>query len=108
MKIEMVIKPKFETYYSYGFNDGVSIFKKNKKFGLINNKGDVVVESVYDYLSPNKNGVSIVSKNKKYGLIDKKGNIIIPIKYFRLYSSPENYLNKIYRIKPIRYSKSEV
>lgn len=56
---EYVIEPKYELFYSekkVGFDfasDGYVIVVKNKKFGVIDKKGNVILECKYDGLSGN-------------------------------------------------------
>lgn len=55
---------------------------KNKKYGLINENGTILVPPHYLDLSEAGNGLIIAQKSKnKYGLIDIHDNIIIPFDY---------------------------
>jgi hypothetical protein len=61
---------------------GLIKIKKNGKFGFINNKGDIVLEPVYDNVyASNPNGLAVVYKAKKYGIVNTKGTLIVPLEY---------------------------
>lgn len=51
-----------------------SFFAFNKKnygkWGVINNKGEIVIPMIFDYIRPVKNGLTIYVKDGKYGLIN--------------------------------------
>ena len=60
------------------FHEGLAFFEKNKKLGVINKMGDIIVEPTYDtqfILSDifYNDGMAMVRKNGKYGFIDKDG-----------------------------------
>ncbi|MDM1533860.1 WG repeat-containing protein [Myroides marinus] len=61
--------------------EGVAIYKSNTKVGLIDAKGQVVVEPKYDVIRPFVNGYAKVAVNKCWGIIDTKGSEVIPTKY---------------------------
>jgi hypothetical protein len=68
------------------FHEGLAFVEKDKKVGVINKMGEIVVEPTYDAV-PNlnslryENGFAIVQKNGKYGFIDKKGKEIVSCEY---------------------------
>lgn len=54
----------------------------NKKYGFINEKGDVAINYAYDCAYGfDNNGLASVRKNGKYGYINTKGVVVIPLKY---------------------------
>jgi len=55
------------------------------KYGVVNNKGQVIVPFEYDFISEFNQGLAKVEKNKKYGLMDINGNLVIPVMYESLY-----------------------
>jgi len=55
--------------------------KVNKKIGLINTKGEVLVKPTYDVIKNFRNGHAKVKLNEKWGMIDPAGNVVIPIEY---------------------------
>lgn len=57
------------------------IINKNEKFGVIDFKGNTLVDFNYDSISISNDDYVVVEVNGKYGVIDLKGNIIIPIQY---------------------------
>ncbi len=54
---------------------------KGGKWGAINEKGKMLIQSKYDYLAPFKNGVAIFDKNKILGLTDTNGFVLTKINY---------------------------
>ena len=80
-----------ENYSNYAVDQyGNYIFRKDKKFGLNNKKGRVLLEPIYEFISLWKNGKYIVSfrddKSNSYlsGLVNKKGKFLIPLKNERI------------------------
>lgn len=77
-------KEQIDNNYFYPEYKGeyIQVVDKNRKIGLIDNNGNVVVPCMYDYISEfDQKGLAIVSQNSKYGAIDKNNNIVIPLKY---------------------------
>ncbi|MBF25691.1 MAG: hypothetical protein CMP49_04150 [Flavobacteriales bacterium] len=76
------------------FNEGLAKFKNtsNGKWGFINNKGDVIIERIYDEATWFYNGHSIVEIDGKKGAINDKGDFIIKEKerYTELLLPTEN------------------
>jgi hypothetical protein len=54
------------------------------KWGYFNDKGELVIDFIYDDAEPFENGLAVVKFNGKWGAINKKGEIVIPIKYTEL------------------------
>ena len=74
---------------------GFTMIKKNDKFGVINNKGKVVVEPEYEKcvtISKKKDSVYgfILRNDKKDGMIGTDGKIIHPFIYETLYEITGN------------------
>ena len=58
----------FKLEYDAGnFFEGLAWIEKEGKYGFIDNKGNVVVEPIYDSVSNFQEGLAKVEKNKKYG-----------------------------------------
>lgn len=58
-----------------------SRFKKGDLFGLVDQVGTVVVDSVYNHIGDFSEGLALAANNKTYGFIDIKGDTIIDFKY---------------------------
>jgi hypothetical protein len=74
---------------------GFTMIKKNDKFGVINNKGKVVVEPEYEKcvtITKKKDSIYgfILRKDKKDGMIGTDGKIIHPFVYETLYEITGN------------------
>ena len=56
--------------------------KKDGKYGYINNRGEVVVDYIYDDATEqNQYGFASVNKNGLWGSIDGNGNVVLEPKY---------------------------
>ena len=57
--------------------------RKDNKWGLLDDKGNIVVPYIYDHIFgfDDYSGLGVVELNGKKGYIDKKGNIIIQLIY---------------------------
>ena len=86
-------EPAFETTFpiiydddyseiAFQFHDGLCVMRTmDNLWGLINNRGEWVVEPQYSTISAPQLGYRIVSDGEKYGLLDKKGEVALPIEY---------------------------
>ena len=73
-----------------GFSGGVLAVKKDGKWGYVNEKGECVVDYLYDSCKSDSydwniygavNGYITVTRNGLWGLIDTNGNVIVDIAY---------------------------
>ena len=56
--------------------------KENGKWGLVDGKGNVIVDFIYDRTtSQNEYGFAGINKDDKWGVVDEKGNILIEPTY---------------------------
>lgn len=62
----------------------VTTFKSNGKTGLINSKGEIIAESIYDAIGPFQGAFARVRLGEKFGLIDKQGKLITKRYYNRI------------------------
>ncbi len=53
----------------------------NGQWGLLTMGGSVLVQPIYQYLSPIKEGVLLAKQNNLWGMIDTVGEIVIPCAY---------------------------
>jgi len=64
------------------FYDGLAIVKDNGLYGVINPRGQFVVECKYSKIYPfNEGFAAVLSKDNKVGFIDSYGEEIVPCKY---------------------------
>jgi hypothetical protein len=54
---------------------------KDNKYGIIDDKGTILIENKYDYLETEDGKTYSYKENDLYGYLDLSGNIIIPAKY---------------------------
>lgn len=63
------------------FNDSLLIVEKDKKYGLIDIKENIIIPIEYDHIGGLDENLLSVSKNFKYGVMDKTGKTVIPCEY---------------------------
>lgn len=63
-----------------------TITNKTNKVGLINHKGDIVIDIIYDNISVFQDKYIIASLDNKYGIVNFKNEEIIPFEYDKIYS----------------------
>ena len=66
--------------------EGQFIVKKDGKYGVVSEKGAVILPLKYSNINSNKNGYT-VKLNQKAGLFNSEGKEIIPISYHWVYTS---------------------
>ena len=74
------------TYNSIRFGcEGQFIVEKNEKYGVVSEKGTIILPLKYSFINSNKNGYT-VTLNEKTGLFNSEGKEIIPISYHWIYT----------------------
>ena len=53
----------------------------NKKYGYVNDSGDIIIPMIYSQAQKFKYGKAIVSQGFAHGIIDIEGNVVIPFDY---------------------------
>ncbi len=68
--------------------DSMTYFSENRlpikaggKYGLMDEKGQVILPPTYSMIMPFENGVAKVQLGNNFGIIDKAGKIILPVEY---------------------------
>lgn len=78
--------------------------EKTGKFGLVDEKGNIIVKPQYDSIGPfSEEGYAAVSKNGKFGFIDANGKVIIKLQY----DGAGNFSNGLARVHK-KYSDETV
>ncbi len=67
-------------------NEGLVAFAIDKKWGMIDTLGKIIVTPAYDDINPCSDGRIIVYNNDHYGVIDTEGNVIVEPKFEWAYS----------------------
>ena len=68
------------------FHDGLFRVEENEQCGILNNKGEFVVNmGIYDQINWFDNGYAVVVKDGKYGAVNSGLELIIPLIYDYLY-----------------------
>lgn len=62
-------------------NEGYAKVEINKKYGIIDTLGNVIIPIKVDFISHKGNGFFIAKNNNKYGAFDKNGVLKIPFEY---------------------------
>lgn len=69
------------------FTDGYAMVSRNGKYGIINNRGKIILPIQYDnsgfrsMLYIFSENIAMVEKDGKYGFVNKSGQVVIPIVY---------------------------
>jgi hypothetical protein len=65
------------------FKNGLAVIRNNKKLGVINTNGEVILPCIYENFNTIefRDGYASIKKDRKWGLADTNGNIIIDTKY---------------------------
>lgn len=71
---DYVVEPKFSFAYPFD-NYGYAVIEVNRKCGLIDSTGKIIVQPIYDDVFVNQ-GVIFASLNKKWGILDHNGKLI--------------------------------
>lgn len=64
-----------------GFLYDMAVVKENDKYGIIDEKGNILLKSEYEFLEIAAPDLLVFKNNDKYGYIDKKGKEVIPARY---------------------------
>jgi hypothetical protein len=78
-----VLNEYFGPCPSFRTKDDLYIVSREKKYGVIDKKGDWVIKNEYDHIDI-AFGYFIVMKEKKYGIMDHQGNYIVPLNMDRI------------------------
>jgi hypothetical protein len=71
------------------FQEGYAVVKKNGRYGVINSRGQIVVDFLYDdYRTGYREGLLPVKRGGLWGYIDTQGRTIIPFTYDERYGYP--------------------
>ena len=60
----------------------MAVIKQGDKYGLIDSKGQVIVQPEWDYINGVNEGIYLVEKDSVWGYIDRQGKEIIEPKYW--------------------------
>lgn len=82
---EVIVEPIYENYE--GFSKGFAMFSLNKKYGIVDSNGKIIIPFEFDriYCCINEYGYVKVELNSKEGFVKKNGKVAIPIIYDRVY-----------------------
>ncbi|GGD26132.1 WG repeat-containing protein [Pontibacillus salipaludis] len=79
-KGDIKIPPKYS--YARDFqNNGLAVVEVDQRSGVINIKGDYVVEPIYEFITEFSEGRATVSRNNGFQVINEKGTILTPKPY---------------------------
>jgi len=79
---KVVVAPVYDRVFDFIID--VTAVQQGEKWALINDKGKLVTEFIYDMIVGHTwydQQFVVVYQNKKCGIIDKKGKLILPIEY---------------------------
>ena len=75
----MLISPRFDQIEAG--NDETLIYMKGMKFGLMTQSGSIIFDTLFTYISHEREGYFAVYDQGKKGVVDSEGNTIVPIGY---------------------------
>ena len=78
---ELISKFEFDWIEPFRTDRNPSRFKKGDKYGLVDQVGTVLVDSVYSLIGDFSEGLALAASDKSYGFINTKGDTIIDFKY---------------------------
>ena len=61
----------------YGEGEGLAIIKNNRKYGMVDKNGNLVIANRYDSLRPFSEGLAAMKINDKWGFIDKMEILVV-------------------------------
>ena len=53
----------------------------NNLYGLVNSKGNIIVQNKYNYIGEFSEGIAAVKFNGKWGFVNTKWEIVVPCEY---------------------------
>ena len=77
-------------------NEKLFIFNKDDKYGLLNEKGEVLIDNKYDDIQPFKNGLSVIKDKNRFGAINLKQQLILQPVYEKIIIDSANGLLKTF------------
>jgi len=78
---DLVCNFEYDWIQPFLTNRNPSKFKQGEKFGLIDQAGAVIVDSVYTHIGDFSEGLALAANDKTYGFINAKGDTIIDFRY---------------------------
>jgi WG containing repeat len=86
------------------FRNGCAAVCTGRSWGMVNNRGKMIVDTIYDYVADaDASGAVVVEKNGRLALIDTTGRMILPFYYrsFRRLMKPEFNEGLLYALSPV-------
>jgi len=72
-----VLKLMYKQIYPFNLNGYAVVEDFNHKFGVINSKHHIVIDTIYDFIGKFYNNRALIKLNNKYGIIDQNYHIIL-------------------------------
>ena len=83
-----------DIFYTPSFSDQQWLkVLKDKNQGIVNSKGEFIIQAEYEYISGYHPRGFIIKKEGLYGLIGKKGELLVPIQYRHYFFKKNNHFN---------------
>ena len=79
-KGKFILEEGYEKIY-HDLETGNFFFYDGDDWGMLDNKGNEIIQAIYDRVISYSEGLAIVEKNSKLGFINKDGEVVIPITY---------------------------
>lgn len=75
---EILLDLQIEYVKPFYFGEDVTVYKKGEMWGIINSKGDLLTDALYDTIYITRYSLLEVKRSGKWGAIDRNGVEIIP------------------------------
>lgn len=82
-----LIEPQYDELKTGG--DNFIGYRKNGKWGILNEAGDIIIEAKFQDIGKFENNVTYAVKTNRYGLIDTTGQFIIEPQYAQIWYAQE-------------------
>ncbi|MCK5371155.1 MAG: WG repeat-containing protein, partial [Cyclobacteriaceae bacterium] len=76
---------------AYSFSEGLALIRNGKKYGFINQKGDIAIKAEYDDANYFKEGLAAVMKNDNWGYINQTGEFVIEQRFDAAFPFSNNF-----------------
>ncbi len=77
----------------FDFDEKYYVVKQNKKYGVVDGKGTIIIPLEYDNISRDENYKSfIVTKGDKKGILDLNNNVILELKNYQSVATLNDYI----------------
>jgi hypothetical protein len=89
----VLIKPEYDE--ANEFHNGYATVSKNKLWGMIDEKGNTIIDYKYSKLGFYSEGLISIYKNMKWGFMDMDGKMVIDFIFENYHASPPYFIHSL-------------